>query len=101
MEKIKYMDLNEFRDQGYLQEVNRIFFHPLGLALDVCINDEGKVEKVGGIWDAREDPEGFHFDGKMLSADKEEIVERQRKKLSKSRLDKLGYEIQPISQLNT
>ena len=101
MEKIKYMDLNEFRDQGYLQEVNRKFFHPLGLALDICINDEGKVEKFGGIWDARDDPEGFRFDEKMLSVDKKETVEQQRKKLSKSRSEKLGYEIQPINQLST
>lgn len=33
-EPIKYLDMDEFRDGGYLQEVNRRFFHPLGLALE-------------------------------------------------------------------
>lgn len=33
-EPIKYMDLTEFREKGFLQEANRQFFHPLGLALE-------------------------------------------------------------------
>lgn len=32
---IKYIGIDEFREFGYLQEVNRRFFHPLGLALEV------------------------------------------------------------------
>lgn len=31
---VTYMDLGEFRDEGFLQEANRQFFHPLGLALE-------------------------------------------------------------------
>ena len=30
---IKHMDIKEFREQGFLQEANRLYFHPLGLAL--------------------------------------------------------------------
>lgn len=31
---IKYMDVEEFADEGYLQEVNRIVLHPAGLAIE-------------------------------------------------------------------
>jgi hypothetical protein len=34
-QKINYMDIAEFQSEGYLQEVNRQFLHPLGLALEV------------------------------------------------------------------
>lgn len=33
-DEIKYMDVEEFRELGYLQEANRLFFHPVGLALE-------------------------------------------------------------------
>lgn len=32
---IVYMDIGEFREAGFLQEANRLFFHPLGLALSM------------------------------------------------------------------
>jgi hypothetical protein len=32
---INYMDLDEFREVGFLQEANRQFFHMLGLAIEV------------------------------------------------------------------
>ena len=59
--KIKRMNLNEFQKEGYLQEVNRLFFHPLGLALEVVVNNDGEIESLGGIWDYRADPEGMLF----------------------------------------
>lgn len=33
-DEIKYLDIAAFRDEGYLQEANRQFFHVLGLALE-------------------------------------------------------------------
>ena len=48
IEGIKYLDLIEFRDFGFLQEVNRQFFHPLGLALEIRYLDNGEVV-LGGI----------------------------------------------------
>lgn len=54
------MDLNEFQDQGYLQEVNRRFFHPLGLAMYVTVEDDGRVSGVG-MYDDRGDPDGWHM----------------------------------------
>lgn len=60
-----YMDLEEFRALGLLQEVNRRFFHPIGLALAMDYDEEGKPY-LSGIWDERRDPEGiiFEVDGK-------------------------------------
>jgi hypothetical protein len=56
------MGPQEFRDEGFLQEVNRQFFHPLGLAMAVYVNDESLDDcfKVS-IWDERDDPEGWFF----------------------------------------
>lgn len=36
----RYIPVLELRDGGYLQEVNRRFFHPLGLALEIGIYEE-------------------------------------------------------------
>lgn len=60
MSEIKRMNIKEFRESGLLAELNRVFFHPLGLALEVSIDDDG-TEKLGGIWDYRDDPEGMLF----------------------------------------
>src|SRR5260370_6455165 len=53
---VKHLDLNVFRDDGYLQEVNRAFFHPLGLALEVDLENQ-----ILRVWDYREDPDGIRF----------------------------------------
>ena len=61
---IKRMDIREFRELGYLQEANRRFFHPLGLALEVVTSDPEDGDqswRLGGIWEYREDPEGITF----------------------------------------
>lgn len=97
-DKIKYIDITEFRAEGFLQEANRLFFHPRGLALEVrtdtkedikkevhrwwdeFISDDvldsetlhnflallshfgiGEGERLSGVWDYRDDPEGVCF----------------------------------------
>ena len=60
MSDIKKMDIAEFRRLGYLQELNRRFLHPLGLALEVVVADDG-TERLGGVWDYRDDPEGILY----------------------------------------
>lgn len=62
--EIKKMDIQEFYEKGFLQEANRLFFHRLGLALEIKIDDNGNYS-LGGIWDYRKDPEGMIF-GKPL-----------------------------------
>lgn len=61
MDDIKRMNIKEFQDMGLLAELNRTFLHPLGLALEININDETGEVKLGGIWDYRDDPEGMLF----------------------------------------
>ena len=68
MADINWMDLNEFVNEGFLQEVNRQFFHPLGLALAVSYSD-GKAVGLAGLWDYRDDPEGMIF-GEELAKSK-------------------------------
>lgn len=58
--KVNYMNIQEFREKGFLQEANRQFFHPLGLALEVGIDKSGD-EFISGVWDYRDDPEGMSY----------------------------------------
>lgn len=60
-EDVKYMDIKEFRELGFLQEANRLFFHPHGLALSIMVEEDG-TEALFGIWDYRDDPEGVWYD---------------------------------------
>jgi len=99
---IKKIDIKEFREKGYLQELNRKFLHPLGLALEVLINDDGK-EELGGIWDYREDDEGIYYDisnsdmeRKNRFIEKKSFIDNEIEKRYKIRKDKLGFDIEPI-----
>lgn len=92
---INYMDLQEFIDEGYLHEVNRLVLHPLGLAIEVAINEDG-TKRLGGIWDYRDDPEGMVFGDDLLSPEKAINVAKQMFAKKKERNDRLGYVIQPI-----
>jgi hypothetical protein len=84
MEDIKRIDIKEFRSLGFLQEVNRKFFHPLGLALEVIIEADG-TEKIGGIWDYRDDPEGNFFGEGVIRQEAIDYVEKLRKSKIKVR----------------
>lgn len=122
MSERKHIDIAEFRDFGYLQEVNRQFFHPLGLALEV-VNDKcpacggfgrpaprfrgdrqpdctacegsGTVERLGGVWDS-DDPEGIIYDADVLDAEKAERVQEEAQRMADKRQESLGWVIQPI-----
>jgi hypothetical protein len=95
------MDLAEFRRLGFLQEANRQFFHPLGLALVVREASDGSVT-LEGVADYRDDPEGIMFEafepGDIRRADEIES-------LRQSRIDareKFGFVngIQPLKSLD-
>lgn len=99
---MKKIDIKEFRKKGYLQELNRQFLHPLGLALEVKIDDDSN-EKLGGIQDSREDPEGFiydftNFDAKHIEIFKKnaEFIEDQFENCKNYRMTNLGFDIEPI-----
>ena len=91
-DKMKDIDVKEFREKGYLQELNRQFLHPLGMALYTSIDDKGK-ESFGGVFDARNDSEGFVFSD--MDVEKTRAVEKEQIEKRKSRIKELGYFIQP------
>jgi hypothetical protein len=97
------IDTKEFREKGYLQELNRQFLHPLGLALEVIIEENGK-EKLGGIWDYRDDPEGIIFDFANRTYDledtrkKQNFVQSEFDKRKETRTKLFGSAIEPIPE---
>jgi hypothetical protein len=89
---MKYMDVKEFRETGYLQEVNRRLLHPLGLALEVTLDDGGN-EQISGVWDYRDDPEGLRF--AEVDAEKVGRIEHLWAERFEPRRERLGYIVQP------
>lgn len=89
------MDLREFRDEGYLQEVNRRFLHPLGLALEATVESDGSVS-LSGVWDDRDDPEGTRYEGGDL-APKAANIDRLWAEREEARRAALGYMVQPAA----
>jgi hypothetical protein len=97
MTQPKRIDIAEFRRLGLLQEVNRQFFHPLGLALEAVIDNDhcqtcgavvestihatgsrnpeiakaahafAPTQRLGGIWDYRDYPEGISYGADVTS----------------------------------
>lgn len=91
-EEIKYMPIQEFVDEGYLQEINRVLLHPCGLALAIHSSDTDSTTMR--IWDYRDDPEGMIFGQGVISQDKINKVEDERHKHVKARLEFFGSVIQ-------
>lgn len=101
-DKIKRIDIKEFREKGYLQELNRRFLHPLGLALEITIDSFG-TENLGGIWDYREDKEGIYYDisnsdieRKIKFETKKSFIDYEFESRSILRKEALGFDIEPI-----
>lgn len=83
-------------ENGLLFEINRKILHPLGLALEIEINDDGKID-FGDLWDCREDPEGILFTSDAFEVGKEKYAKYLEEKGDsnlKSRIEKLGFTIQ-------
>jgi len=59
----KIMSVEEFHTSGLLQELNRLFLHPRGLAMAVTFDDDrnGPYMALGPIYDYRDEPEGVEF----------------------------------------
>jgi len=104
---VNRIDIREFRESGFLQELNRKFLHPMGMALEVIIDDEDGSESLGGIWDYREDDEGVYYD--IEHSDEETIksftkkakfVEEHYNKVTQKRFKKLGFIVEPIEDVS-
>lgn len=96
-EMVVRMPIAEFRAAGYLQEINRRLLHPLGLALEVTINDETGEEHISGVWDCRDDPEGICFGDGMIDPVRGRALARDFVDRCAARRDALGYVVQPLS----
>lgn len=90
---MKRMSIKDFRNIGLLQEVNRLFFHPLGLALEVGIDENGN-EVLSGVWDCTDEEEGIIFEDGILNKEKANNVRALRK--SEVRKKRFGYVAQRI-----
>lgn len=90
----KYKDAllssHEFIEAGYLQEANRQFFHPLGIALAVNATDGAIL-----VIDIRSDMEGIIFDSGEIEPAKVQRVQRELDARLPIRRRALGYVIQP------
>jgi len=100
---IKKISIKEFREIGYLQELNRQFLHPLGMALEINVEEEDGTETLGGIWDSRDDPEGIIYDlensgsGRVKAfSEKRDRVHKLAKDKRNSRVAALNYVVEPI-----
>lgn len=103
MADIKKMNIAEFREKGYLQELNRTFLHPLGLALEISIDSETGEETLSGIWDNREDPEGNYYDlsnstdeRKLRFRKNAEFIQREFDQRNPRRFEILNFFIEPV-----
>jgi hypothetical protein len=94
------MSLKDFRDLGFLQEANRQFFHPLGLALGLVANENEDYSSVI-IYDWRDDPDGGMFQSLNEPRDKEcyEYIKFIHDEKAAVRLEKFGFVIQPIGHV--
>ena len=92
----KYIPIKEFRELGFLQEANRLFFHPHGLALEVVVAPDGGMS-LGGVWDYREDPEGIVFEEGGLSQSKAYVVASEKLRHEEARTELLGGSIQEMA----
>ena len=91
----KYMPIEDFLSEGYIQEINRRFLHPLGVALEVRVDEDG-MHELGGVWDYRDDPEGLIFSEGVIDRKKAHNVREQELSRKESRQDALGFWIQPL-----
>lgn len=89
----KELSIKDFRALGFVQELNRSFLHPLGLALAVSIDDDGE-ETLGPIYDFREDPVGVIYSANSISKEKRDYVSDLRCSKARKRIDFLGEVVQ-------
>jgi len=102
---IKLLTAEDFQDLGFLQEANRQFFHPLGLALALHTNGDPKETMLlVEVWDYRDDPEGMFFAPvstpvekiRRVRADYVETLRKSKNALRKRLLPYSNEGIQPI-----
>lgn len=83
----KVINVNEFRQEGFLQEVNRTFLHQLGLNLRPCLSDDGTSFIIE---DHRDDPEGCMFAPGVIDPKKRDNVKHIKESKREARFEAVG-----------
>lgn len=98
----RMMPLDEFVKEGLLQEVNRLFFHPRGLALTFERDKiTGKNVRIKGIQTCGDDPEGFVFTNwEPEDYERRDKVEDRHMRYARARLHKLGFDVQGVGVIS-
>lgn len=88
---MKYLNNSTFDKLGYINEINRLFLHPVGLAM--ILEDGGDIK----ILDCRDRKEGLIFTkiDEQFKAKSELILENYSDR-SLPRIQKYGWSIQPL-----
>lgn len=97
------LDPTLLQTSGILQEANRLFFHPIGLALAL---EEGRPEGRGLSFNPRpcrlvvlktDDPDGFIFESfSPIDLQRAKEFENMREARQKARSAALGFIVQPL-----
>lgn len=92
---MEYLSLEEARELGIIQEINRRLLHPRGLALEVIADqDTGAIIALGGIQDHRSEPDGVMYE--EVRQDRvdafDTLLDESKRRL---RYATLGYVVQP------
>lgn len=103
--EVKQVSPEEARTWGILQEVNRQFFHPMGLALAVNLDQETGEYTGYSLLDYRDQ---IDDNTGMIYADldsdkamrKHNTVADMQWKYKKNREKKLGWYVQPVEDLS-
>lgn len=93
------MTKRDFIELGYLQEANRCFFHPLGLALELDNPEANLDEDLGhslSIVDGRDNPPGFIFAPGLLDREKAEGIAEEFVNRAGIRIRLFGHIIQEV-----
>ena len=93
---MKYLSIEEFKERGYLQEANRLFFHPLGIALVVSVDNDSGGMKLCGVQDNRDDPEGMvfdDFDKEKADIIYDEIIDKRESRSKLKCCTRLGIQV--------
>lgn len=87
-------------ENGLLFEINRLILHPLGLALEIELTDDGKFV-FGKLWDCRDDAEGVLFSPDTWDDGQEKLdkyMKSEGKEAHESRKKILGFIVQDKAQ---
>ena len=93
------MDLQKFIDFGYLQEVNRLFFHPLNLVL--CVTKRGDTYSLGPVISCPNGKGGLRFRENGIDPKKANAVLAVTRKNMTERVNMLGGIVEDADTLES